>query len=241
MKLIKMVSTATDGNMSFKWGKREEVVENRKKFLARLGIKYEECVFASLLSRDGIKIVGPEDRTKMYECDALVTSEMNVGLVMVTADCLPVVMWDLEKQVLALVHLGWRGVDLRLAQKTVKQMQELGAQADKIQVWVGPGARKDSYIKYGEKLAEFWQNINPVNAEEWKKYVTEMREKDKFQIDLVGFTEKQLEDMGVKLTNIETSKIDTIVDENYFSHYRSSDLGEAEGRFATVAIFRQNG
>ena len=42
--LVHGFSTKADGNMSFKFGKKEEVIKNRKKFLSKLGIELNSCV-----------------------------------------------------------------------------------------------------------------------------------------------------------------------------------------------------
>jgi polyphenol oxidase len=233
-KLIWAESTKAEGNMSFAWGERGGVIQNREKFLKKHGLNYQDCVLTFLQGGTEIKVVGKKEKKEEFKCDGLVTTELGVGLFMCAADCLPVIMADVERKVLGLVHLGWRGVDGKLAQKMVQKMMELGADPKKIEVLIGSGVRQETYIKFGKKLEEFQEAV--TNKKEWKAFLIEKEIPGQVGVDLVGYVKKQLEEMGVNEEKIQISKIDTIADENYFSHYRAGKTGEEEGRFATVAM-----
>ena len=224
-KLVYATSTAADGNMSLKWGESKEVVKNRKKFLGKIGVSLEDCVTLSLMRSDGVKIVDGKNKGEMLEADALITTGKNVGLFMVTADCFPVIVYDPVGGVLALVHLGWQGVDKGLVAKVVRKMKGLGA--DELQVIIGPGIRKESYV-FDVPLAQ-------ENDPKWQPFLEKLGN-GRTAIDLVGFIKKQLVDCGVG--EIEDCGIDTVKDLNYFSHYRAVRTGEPEGRFATVAMMK---
>jgi YfiH family protein len=232
--LIIGVSTVMDGNMSVKWGDEVKVIGNRKRFLKKLGLKYEDCVLASLLGGVELNVVGEKDKNKYIEGDALITKEKGVGVFMVTADCLPVVMFDPTKKILALVHLGWKGVDGKLAIKVIKRLRDLGSRPEDIRVWVGPGVRKGTYKKWEKGWDEFVQIIGE-NKKEWEDFI-EDTDDGKKTLDLAGYVLKQLRDSGV--TYVEVSPIDTFTDKNYFSHHRAFFTKEPEGRFATVAMMK---
>lgn len=146
MKLIRAHSQVTDGNMAERWGEASEVVANRKRFLDRVGIEYHQCVRASLQLGSEWRVVGKAEADTYVECDSLITSEAGVGLWMVTADCFPVTIFEPDRGLLALVHLGYQGTDGRLAEKTVRAMKEMGGTAGLMQVWIGPGVHKKSYM-----------------------------------------------------------------------------------------------
>lgn len=230
------VSTVEDGNMSVKWGDKVTVKGNRRQFLKKLGIKLEDCVLASLLGGTEINIVGNKEKGKYIEGDALITKEKGVGLFMVTADCLPVVMFDKAKNILALVHLGWKGVNGKLAIKVIKRLSDLGSKPEDIEVWIGPGVRKGTYKKWDKGWDEFVQ-ITGENVKEWEKFI-EDTDDGKKTLDLIGYVLKQLR--GLRVTNVETSPIDTFTDTNYFSHHRAYFTREQEGRFATVVMIKLN-
>ena len=229
------VSTVADGNMAEKWGNKVKVKSNREKFLKKMGINYKDCVSASLLGGTEINLIGSEDKKKYVEGDALITAEKGLGLFMVTADCLPVVMFDKTNNILALVHLGWKGVNGRLAIKVIKRLSDLGSKPEHIKVWIGPGARKGTYKKWEKGWEEFVHTVGE-NMNEWKDFI-EDTDDGKKTLDLVGYVLKQLRDSGI--INVEVSPIDTVADHNYFSHHRAYFTKEPEGRFATV-VMRKN-
>lgn len=236
MSLVFGFSTVADGNMSVKWGEEGEVIESRKRWLKGLKIDYTDCVFASLLGGADVNIVSYKDKGKLIEGDALITRDKNTALFMVTADCLPVIIYSDE--ILALVHLGWRGVDLKLVQKVLFKLQESGFKIEKMKMLIGPGTKKETYVKYGEKLNEFYRLLK-TDMDEWKSFLKTNTE-GRTEVDLVGFVIKQAADLGFNRENIEISEIDTIKNTNYFSHYRAGTTGEKEGRFATVACIRSS-
>jgi len=231
-KLVYITSTVEDGNMSLKWGEKSEVMQNRKRFLEKNGIKIEDCVFTSLVHGNDVVIIKKSDKEKKVEADGFVVTEKGVAIFMLTGDCLPVVYYDQEKGILGIAHLGWRGVDKGLAGKMVKSLVDLGVDPSIVQVWIGPGVRKETYLKYGEGIPRFWKEISSENKQIWEKFSNMIG--NEMSLDLVGFVRHQLCERGVKEENIEVSEIDTVENRNYFSQFRSDKLGETQGRFASV-------
>ncbi len=218
--LTVLISKTRDGNMSYKWGERGTVLENRSKFLSGAGVSLSDCVFTSLSHGDEMIEVGKKHKGKSVECDAIVTKEVGVALFMLTGDCYPVVVYDEEANKVALIHLGYLGVGNKLVQKVVRSFSDPA----RLWVYIGPGVRKESYV-----FENPIQKDNPL----WKPYLSELGQ-EKFSIDLPGFIVDQLKEMEVE--NIVDCGVDTATSGEYFSHYRSVRSGESEGRFATVAV-----
>lgn len=233
-KLLHATSTVSDGNMAYVWGEKEEVLDNRKKFLKKNNLNIEDCVFTHLTHGTEIGVVGEKDKGKIIEADALITQERDVILWISTGDCLPVVFFDNKKEILGLVHLGWKGVDRKLADKVAKKFIELGSDPRDINIWVGPGVRKESYWKYDHGVKDF---LDQVDINGWKEFM-EPKPNNELAIDLVGYVKQQLTKNGILEKNIEMSPADTVLDKNYFSQFRSYKTGESQGRFATVALMK---
>lgn len=79
------------------------------------------------------------------KCDALVTDNPALALTMTFADCPPVVIFDDEARVLALVHAGWKPIAADIIEKTLAMMHQLGAHRSRMQAFIGPGVRKCCY------------------------------------------------------------------------------------------------
>ena len=58
------------------------------------------------------------------DCDSLVTKDKNTLIGVFTADCVPVIAYDKEKEVIAAIHSGWKGTYTKIARKTCEYMKE---------------------------------------------------------------------------------------------------------------------
>jgi hypothetical protein len=229
------VSDKTDGNMSFLYGKRDEVVLNRERFLGQCGIMPEACVVLRPTHGDTILRVGRNERggirdeEDVLEGEALMTDEHDTFLFLLTADCFPIVYYDPRRSAIALAHAGWRPVDLQLSASVAVQMKKAfdSSPAD-IEVYMGPGIRKESYIV---------EEPSQKNDPKWRPYLLSAGETN-YAVDLPNFITNQLLDAGITQAHITMSNVDTYRSQNQFSHYRAKRSGELEGRFATVVGLR---
>jgi YfiH family protein len=71
--------------------------------------------------------------------DGLLLLEKNVAGIIKTADCLPVILYDLSMPVVAIVHAGWKGTALGIARKAARQMQAMGLKPQNMGALIGPG------------------------------------------------------------------------------------------------------
>lgn len=224
-------SAKADGNMSFVWGDKKEVLKNRKKFLKKNSVRLNDCVAMSLLHGTGIKrVTSPLQNHNILtpigiKADCLVTTEKGIFIFMLTADCLPVIFYDPKQQILALAHISRKNTGQLFTQKIIQRLKsKFNCQPANLIISIGPGIHKESYLK--NKVPE--QQI-PA----WKNHLS-LKSDSRVAIDLLGYNKQQMTKAGVQLKNIYVSNIDTVKSKKFFSHYRSQKTGEPEGRFATV-------
>lgn len=224
-------SEIPDGNMAFAYGEAE-VIENRIKWLAGLGLSLDECVAMDMKHGNQVKVVGKDELglgMRQYDgvdADALVTDKKGVGLWLLTGDCLPIVVYSPQKQVVGLVHAGWKSLDLGVIEETVAEMAKFGCDSPTLRVGIGPGIAKSSFVK---------KNPSQLGKPEWQPFVNAVGNEE-YEVDLVGFAVSRFEELGVKGERIEVVDEDTYRSEWFFSHMRARDNGEADGRFATVVM-----
>ena len=77
--------------------------------------------------------------------DALVTRARGLALLVLVADCTPVLLSDRRAGVVAAVHVGRRGLAAGVLPSAVSVMADLGARADRIYAVVGPGVCPEHY------------------------------------------------------------------------------------------------
>ena len=79
--------------------------------------------------------------TPLPHADGWILRPKGFGAAVLTADCVPLFLWDKEADLVALVHAGWRGVAQLLPQQTALEMQALGAKGP-LQAFLGPHIQK---------------------------------------------------------------------------------------------------
>lgn len=158
--------------------------------------------------------------------DAFVTNAKNVVLLVQTADCQPILLFDPVKRVVAAVHSGWRGSAKNIVGRTVEMMQaQFGV--DPATMWAGVGP------SLGPCCAEFSDPDRELPTSILAHRVEEHR------IDFWAVSMAQLRDAGVQPEHIECANICTVchVDE-WFSHRGGQRRGEPAGRGAAVIGLR---
>ena len=86
------------------------------------------------------------EETTISGCDALVTATPGMALVIRTADCLPIIMWDPVRRVAGVLHAGWRGLEKCLPMRAVALMtQAFGSRTGELWSAIGPAIRSCCY------------------------------------------------------------------------------------------------
>lgn len=153
-------------------------------------------------------------------CDAIITNQRSMGIGIVTADCLPGLLYDPVQGVTAAVHAGWRGTVQGILPKVVCHMTAgFGCRPEDILVAMGPSIGPCCYT-VGEAVIEPVSNIAPGG----KRYLTPT-EDGKAKMDLAGFNRNQIEDAGIRKNNIFTAGLCTACHEDLFYSYRRDGIG----------------
>jgi len=187
-------------------------------------------VVANQTHSDNIHIVSNKDNDKGWrqkedaikDCDALITDEKNIMLTILTADCVPLLMYDKKNDVIAAVHAGWKGSKAQIAKKTIQKMQEVyGSNAKEILVGIAPAIGACCYEVGHEVAKHFFTYSKAVE-----------KKKEKYMINLPLVNQQQLLEMGIPIENIELSNICTSCEIDRFFSYRKEK--GCTGRFMSM-------
>lgn len=162
--------------------------------------------------------------------DALITKEPNVCIGVTTADCVPLIFYDPQLEVIAVAHAGWRGTCGRIAEKVVKRMQEeFGSHPQHINVVIGPSISGTVYNVGNELIDNFSSAGFPVS----EIFNTN---NELIYLDLWKANQWLLESMGVPADHIQISEICTYTQhEKFFSARR---LGLKSGRMLSAIMLK---
>ena len=154
LNVISAFSTRHQGNMSLVYGDTKDSLANRNYFLSNLDIGYRDLVCAKQVHGSCVRYAKEEDRGKgalsydssVTDTDALITDRKNLPLVIFTADCLSIFLYDPTTSAVGLVHAGWRSTRENIVTKTVQLMQQqFNSQTSNLYVGFGPAIRGCCY------------------------------------------------------------------------------------------------
>lgn len=118
---------------------------NRQQLAAALSLSPADLVFMEQVHGNRLAVIDKPLSAKPV-CDAMVTNLRNVVLMVLTADCVPIVFIDKRKSVVGVAHAGWKGTALNVAAKTVGAMQQqFGSAPNDIEAWMGPCIKQCCY------------------------------------------------------------------------------------------------
>lgn len=147
--------------------------------------------------------------------DALVTNQPAVLLTVRTADCVPVLVHDPSRRVVAAIHAGWRGAVAGILPKTLALMRErFGSEPGSLRVGIGPSAGPCCYEVDEPVLSRLRDGFA-----DWAAVVREAGE-DRALLDLRELVRRQAEGCGVSAEEVRTVSVCTICNPDLFYSYR---------------------
>jgi len=195
-------------NLSFQRGdSREIVIENFRRLSERTGISMEKMVLSRQVHGSEIKIVnkrhsgmGLATEHTLGETDGLITAERGVALVTFYADCTPIYLYDRVKNIIGLIHSGWRGTLLNISAKAVETMKrEFNCKGENIIAALGPHIRKCCFEVGNEVYQDFlrvFPDCNSLMRPLNRKWVIDLSGIIISSLVKAGLDENQIQDIG---------------------------------------------
>ncbi len=211
----------------------ENVRENYRRVCEAFSVDITKMAFSNQVHGDVVRPVTAEDAGKGldrpvdYEADGLVTNVPGLTLVVFGADCLPVLLCDPVRRVVAAAHAGWRGTALGIVERAVERMvNNYGCRPEHILAAIGPGISKCCF-ETGEDVP---QAMTEALGEAALPFIT-ADGGGKYHVDLKGINALRLERAGVPATHIDVSPDCTLCKpKKYWSHrYTKGQRGSQAG------------
>ena len=162
--------------------------------------------------------------------DAIVTKLKNIGIGVLTADCVPILFCDPQKKIIGCVHAGWKGALSGIIENTMDKFLELNSNARDLVAAIGPCINHQRY---------------EVGHDFYKKFVAQSKNNGRFFIisndkkylfNIRSYINAKLIRLGIQ--HIDHIKMDTFLDKkNFFSYRRSKGNNDKDyGRCISVII-----
>jgi hypothetical protein len=214
----------------------ENVIGNRIRLCGALEINPDRLIFPKQTHTATVKTItngffdlGKEPQKYfLNETDAVITNLQGVCVAVKTADCVPVLLFDSKRKVVAAVHAGWRGTVQNIVFVTIQKMiKEFGTDPSDLIAGIGPSISPEVY-EVGE---EVWKQFDP------EFYVASNPDKaGKKLLDLWNANYQQLIKAGVPAEQIDVARTCTFSDPDRFFSARRD--GIKTGRMGTGIMLR---
>ena len=225
-------------DLAYREGGDMAAVEENIRILGReLGFDPGRLVLTRQTHSDIVRVVTHGDHSSLChrdypECDALVTKDPGTALMVFTADCTPVLLWDSVTGAVGAAHAGWRGTASKIAVKTLEAMVEnFGCDPKNVRAAIGPNIG----FCHFETDADVPEAILAAYGEEAGEWIEQRGEK--YFLDLKAINALGLRQAGV--TDIDLSESCTACAPHRFWSHRVT-RGERGSQGAIILCVEAN-
>jgi YfiH family protein len=216
-----------------KFNDKNNSLQHRKWFLKSLSINNTEQIYIlNQTHSDRVFVLDDLEKTEKevsYEdADAIITHLENRPIGVLTADCVPIILFDPVNHITGVIHAGRKGTQKRILSKTISVMiSTYGCEVSNIKMGIGPAIGGCCYEVDKSCIEPF---INGFH--QWEQFVKSVS-KDKFMLDLITANEYDALDSGILAQNISRSGHCTSCDNHLWYSYRREGK---TGRILTVSM-----
>jgi len=192
----------------------------------RVGVLKNKLILMHQTHSNKVVEIRKNNYKKKIKADAMITKMKGVALGVLTADCVPVILYDIKNQIIGCVHAGWKGAYFDIIKNTINKIRKINSN-NQIYACIGPCIGQKSYEV---DLVFFKKFIN--KSKKNRKYFSYKNKKKKI-FNLRKFVTDKLRKYRVKVDHVNR---DTFAQKNYFFSYRrSTKLNEKDyGRCISV-------
>lgn len=220
VRAVKTVFTETDLGFAFETPEVVGLFGKKDASLKNLGAAFPDSRWARARQTHSDIVVrahGPWAEP-LTEADAHWTTEKNLGLLISTADCTPVLLFHPHRRAVASIHAGWRGVASRIVTKTIDAWKAEFGDIHGVRAWIGPHIQYDSFEVGADVKDQLLLSVREVPEKSFRA-----KDGGKFDVDLDALVLKQLTESGVAREGIGVLAIDTKTDFRFHSHRRDRE------------------
>ncbi|EMD27701.1 peptidoglycan editing factor PgeF [Amycolatopsis azurea] len=195
-----------------------DVYANRKRLATELGLTEDRLAWMEQVHGRTATVVDGSETSAAEATDALVTAQTGLALVVLVADCVPLLLADAEAGVVAAVHAGRVGARVGVVPAAIEAMRSLGAEPARTEALLGPAICGDCYEVPADMAADVEKHV-PGSACKTRKGTP--------GLDLRAGLWRQLADLGVGKIGVDPRC--TNEDKTLFSFRRDGTTGRIAG------------
>ncbi|SFV59765.1 COG1496: Uncharacterized conserved protein [hydrothermal vent metagenome] len=221
-------TTKQSKNLAFHVGDNgDAVLANHQTLAKELAYDLQKLVHMKQIHSNLVKVVNKNDNfTNPPTCDALITNKKETPLMVMVADCSPILFYDPQKEVIAVAHAGRAGAFGNIVKNVITSfVEDFGVNPADILASIGPAICQNCY-EVGEEI---------VQEAEQKNYGYALAQKgNKYFLNIRSILKKQLRESGLNAAHIEIATECSKCDKRFYSYREEKNCG----RFAGVLLLK---
>ena len=191
--------------------------------------------FVNQIHSNKTVIINKKNFLNKFQADGMITQDKNINIAILTADCCPIFLFDIENTFISCLHAGWKSVYSNIIKNALNKIIKIQPNINKIQAIIGPCLNRKNF----EVSKEFKKSFIKINLN-YENYFTKDNKFNKNFFDMRNLIKFQL--LENKVMKIDDIDIDTYENKDlFFSHRRSTHLNQLPtGRMINIIGFNKN-
>jgi polyphenol oxidase len=205
---------------------KQNIIRNLNYVSKKMFVKKNKLILMNQTHSSKVIEIKENNYNQKINSDAMITKVKGIALGVVTADCVPIIIFDLQNEVVGCIHAGWKGAFSGIIKNTVNKIKKLNSN-NQIFASIGPCIGHKNY----EVDLDFYKKF--LNKSRKNKKYFSRKYKNKKLFNLRKFVADKLIELKVKVDHV---KHDTFKEKmNFFSYRRSCKLKQNDyGRCISI-------
>jgi YfiH family protein len=198
--------------------RKKNISKNLSFVSDKMGVSKNKLVLMHQTHSNKVLEIKENNYKSNIKADAMVTKMRGIVLGVLTADCVPIILYDVNNKIIGCVHAGWRGAYSNIIENTIKKIKKMNSN-NLIYASVGPCIGQKNY----EVDFDFFKKFTNKSNKNKKYFINKKKNK---LFNLRKFVTDKLLKYKVKVDQVNR---DTFAQKsNFFSYRRSTKLDEKD-------------
>lgn len=199
-------------------------LSSKEKMANEFGVSTDDLYFLNQVHDKNVFEIYEDTTNEIRDYDALITKVPNRLLMTCFADCVPILLFDMQNKIVASIHSGWKGTVKQIAKNTIEYMKEkYDSDTKNIIAVIGPSIGPCCF-EVKDDVREQFVNIFG------EQVIVDNK------VDLWTANKLQLLNCGLNEENIECMNVCTCCNNDKFYSYRKDD--REYGRFSAFIMLK---
>ena len=198
---------------------KKNILKNLNYVSKKMKIKKGKLILMHQTHSNKVIEIKKNNLKRKIKSDAMITRLRGFALGVLTADCVPILLFDSKNNIIGCIHAGWRGAFSDIIKKTILKIKSISPN-NKIYACVGPCIGKENY----EVDTRFFKKFIKKSKKN-KKYFYKKND-FKFLFNLRKFVADKLLEQNIKADHLNRDTFDE--SNNFFSYRRSTIMSQKD-------------